>query len=287
MCAHLLRRNEAAKGPGCARPSPHLSLSSHRIPSVPGPILSLPAPTDPTSPPTAAPAAPKAPRRRRSHSPPLRLTGIDASHSPRDRRSGGAGMCGCIQVGPRCRSRSGGVTGGERRAALCILPWRLLLRLRRCFAVFRGALNSAHCSALCAGRMAVVTERGCRRRWVERGSPKQPPFPPHPPPPPNATAPPIGCEAPNLSQLFPGAADAAVPIALRDAAPREVRGCDPTPWEVRGWGVGGRGGGLGRDVLLNAVIRRNAAPASESSAASDATCLELIRTHTARSDCWC
>lgn len=184
MCAHLLRRNEAAKGPGCARPSPHLSLSSHRIPSVPGPILALPAPTDPTSPPTAAPAAPKAPRRRRSHSPPLRLTGIDASHSPRDRRSGGAGMCGCIQVGPRCRSRSGGVTGGERRAALCILPWRLLLRLRRCFAVFRGALNSAHCSALCAGRMAVVTERGCRRRWVERGSPKQPPFPPHPPPPP-------------------------------------------------------------------------------------------------------
>lgn len=71
--------------------------------------------------------------------------------------------------------------------------------------------------------------------------PKAAPLPTPPPTPPNATAPPIGCEAPNLSQLFPGAADAAVPIALRDAAPREVRGCDPTPWEVRESGGGEEG----------------------------------------------
>lgn len=46
------------------------------------------------------------------------------------------------------------------------------------------------------------------------GGEREPKAPPAPPPP-NATAPPIGCEAPNLSQLFPGAADAAVPIAHR------------------------------------------------------------------------
>lgn len=99
MCAHLLRRNEAAKGPSRAHPSPHLCLSSHRIPSIRGPILALSVPTDPTSPPPPRSCA------RSPRSPPEVPFSLTAAAVNGDRRLASPpgsplGGCGDVRVHP-------------------------------------------------------------------------------------------------------------------------------------------------------------------------------------------